>query len=66
MSDQNVTTTEQVSPAPPATQGEHMIPKSRFDEINTERQKLADRLAQIETERQTETEKRLASVNLVF
>ena len=59
MSDQNVTTTEQVSPAPPATQGEHMIPKSRFDEINTERQKLADRLAALETEQKAETEKRL-------
>jgi ribonucleoside-triphosphate reductase len=38
---------------------EHMIPKSRFDEVNDEKKKLADRLAQIEAEQKIETEKRL-------
>ena len=61
MSEQNISNPPAPvsDPAPPATQGEHMIPKSRFDEINAERQSLAARLAQIEAERQAETEKRL-------
>jgi phage I-like protein len=40
-----------------------MIPKSRFDEVNTERQKLAERVAQMEAEQKSETEKRLAEQN---
>jgi len=55
--------TEPVSPQQPATQAEHMIPKSRFDEVNDDRRKLADRLSQIEAEQKAETEKRLAEQN---
>lgn len=47
------------APASPASNGEHMIPKSRFDEVNEERRKLSERLAQIEAEQKAETEKRL-------
>jgi phage I-like protein len=36
-----------------------MIPKSRFDEVNEERRKLADRITQIDAERKADTEKRL-------
>jgi hypothetical protein len=56
------TTTTQTIPgttAPAASQAEHMIPKTRFDEVNTERQRLAERLAQIEAEKKAETEKQL-------
>lgn len=49
--------------APTASPAEHMIPKARFDEVNEARRKAEDRLAQIETERKVETEKRLAEQN---
>jgi ribonucleoside-triphosphate reductase len=54
MADEIVTTPQTQEPP------EHMIPKSRFDEINTERQKLAEKIAQIEADQKAETEKRLA------
>lgn len=41
------------------TENEHMIPKSRFDEINTKAKKLEDELRKIEEERQKEIEERL-------
>lgn len=60
--------TQQVAPetgttAPPTTQGEHMIPKSRFDEVNEARKKAEERIAQIEAEQKLEVEKRLAEQN---
>jgi phage I-like protein len=63
MSDTTPAPAQVSTPAPSATPDEHMIPKSRFDEINTERQQLAARLAQIEAERNAETEKRLEEQN---
>ena len=41
-------------------QPEHMIPKSRFDEVNERARKAEERIAQIEAEQKAETEKRLA------
>ena len=49
--------------APPATQGDHMIPKARLDEVLAQNRNLADRLAAIETERKTELDKRLEEQN---
>jgi small-conductance mechanosensitive channel len=43
----------------PAKQDEFMIPKSRFDEVNKERQALAEKLSTIEAAQKAETEKRL-------
>ena len=66
MPEQNLTTPETVSPnpAPPATPGDqHMIPKSRHDEVLEQNRKLSESLAAIETERKAETEKRLAEQN---
>jgi hypothetical protein len=45
--------------APSAKEDEHMIPKSRFDEVNTARKKAEERLAQLEAEQKLEVEKRL-------
>jgi type IV secretory pathway VirB10-like protein len=61
----NIPPAEQVStpPAPPATQGEHMIPKSRLDEVLALNKTFADRLAALEQERKDEVEKRLAEQN---
>ena len=61
----NTPPAEQVStpPAPPATQGEHMIPKSRLDEVLALNKTFADRLAALELERKDEVEKRLAEQN---
>jgi ribonucleoside-triphosphate reductase len=38
---------------------EHMIPKSRFDEVNEAKRKAEERLAKIEADQKIETEKRL-------
>lgn len=52
------------TPAPqPATQAEHMIPKSRFDEVNEERRKLAERIAKIEADAKAEAERQLVEQN---
>jgi hypothetical protein len=45
--------------APSAKEDEHMIPKSRFDEVNMARKKAEERLAQLEAEQKVEVEKRL-------
>lgn len=50
------------NPAPPATQGaqsEHMIPKSRLDEVLESNRKLAERLEAVEKERAEQLEKQL-------
>ena len=55
MADEAVTTTTEPQ--------EHMIPKSRFDEVNTERQKLAEQLAILNEEKKAADEKRLEENN---
>lgn len=59
MTDNPVPAADTVPPAPPAAQGEHMIPKSRLDEVLAKNAELANTLASIEAERKKETEKRL-------
>lgn len=62
MSDQPATTTPGTT-APTATNAEHMIPLSRFNEVNDAKRKVEERLATIEAEQKVETEKRLAEQN---
>ena len=45
------------------TDNAHMIPKSRFDEVNSRYKEMADKLAQIEAERKQAEEERLAKQN---
>jgi len=47
------------SPAPPASQSEHMIPKSRLDEVLESNRKLQEKLATTEKERQDQLEAQL-------
>lgn len=66
MPDETVTQAPAAAPvsAPqPATQAEHMIPKSRFDEVNEERRKLQDEIAAIRANEKAEAERQLAEQN---
>jgi hypothetical protein len=49
------------SPAaePKISENEHMIPKSRFDEVSNRAKQAEDRLAKLEAERNAENEKRM-------
>jgi len=47
------------SPAPAATQAEHMIPKSRLDEVLESNRKLQEQLTRTEKERQEQLEAQL-------
>lgn len=53
-----------VSPSPSQAQNsEHMIPKSRFDEVNNQYKELKSQLEQLQSERQQRAEAELAEQN---
>ncbi len=66
MADQEILPTESTpatSSQQPAKQAENMVPQSRFNEVNEERRKMAERIAQMESEQKAEIEKRLVEQN---
>jgi len=51
------------TPSPQTQNSEHMIPKSRFDEVNNKYRELSDKLAAMETERQQQEQQSLEEQN---
>ena len=59
MTTEEVKVEEKVSPASPASPSEHMIPKSRLDEVLESNRKLQEQLTRTEKERQDQLEAQL-------